>query len=288
MSIFGTNVLKNRDIDRVIVLGSGMSILDLTKEEKEHINSCKYVIAFNKFMAFYKKAGVLPTHIYFHDRHDSSINFFRYILKICRKDNLCNLTFFTNNEYVKAYTFHSSLYLWFHFQKIRVLKNIFKKSLTEKEKEWTWLYKKNKILQYPKKSILYSFNVSNWLEGGKWAASMQETIFHYRGSLTSVLNVCSILFPSKDIFLVGTDFNTSSYFFEDEINLLNFTWKDWTYDLVKEHGMHFSYQSYEGKRMEDAFPYIIKSLSDNGNDLYCTNSDSLLVKSGVKYKPLIQ
>lgn len=37
-------VTENRDIDDVIILGSGESILDLTDDEISYINRCKTVI----------------------------------------------------------------------------------------------------------------------------------------------------------------------------------------------------------------------------------------------------
>ena len=288
MNIFGTNVLKNRDINRVIVLGSGMSILDLTKEEKEHINRCKYVIAFNKFMAFYKKAGVLPTHIYFHDNHDASINFFKYILEVCKKDKLKNITFFVNNEYAAACTLYNSFLIKLYIYKLKVLRKIFKINLGQIKNNYIELYNERKIMYFPKGSSLYSFNISDWLKGGDWAKSMQETIFHYRGSLTSVLNIVTILFPDTDVFLVGTDFNNSQYFFEEEINKLKFSWKDWTYDLVIKNGKHFSFQDYQGTTMNDCLLFIIESMGKTNNSLFCVNPNSLLTQSGIKYKSLLQ
>ena len=47
--------MEKRQRNYVIVLGCGESILNLTEEEKKFINSCKYVIGVNKFMAFYKQ-----------------------------------------------------------------------------------------------------------------------------------------------------------------------------------------------------------------------------------------
>ncbi len=82
-----------RDVDKVIILGSGTSILCLTDEEKAYINKCKTVIAVNKYMAFYKMIGILPTHVYFVDRHENSLKFLQYIFHVCNDDNLKDLNF---------------------------------------------------------------------------------------------------------------------------------------------------------------------------------------------------
>ena len=276
------DVLKNRKIDKVILLGSGKSILYLTEEEKNYINRCKYVIAINKFMAFYKKAGILPTHIYFHDRHGNSFNFYRYILEICKKDSLRNLTYLTNPVFSISPAF-PFLYAFI----LRFKRKFLNKRKEYKFKEWLNIYNNKGWFKYPQKSKIINFEVTNYLKGGQWAMTLEEPIFHYRGSLTSVLNLCTIFFPGKEIFLVGTDFNQSDYFFEEEINQLDFEWKDFTHELVKKEGKHYSYQPVEGKSMDDIFPFILDSLAKTKNELYCTNSNSLLIKSGVQYKPLL-
>ena len=53
-----------RNIDKVIVLGSGKSIMDLTQKEINYINNCKYVIAVNKFAAFYESENNPNTYIF--------------------------------------------------------------------------------------------------------------------------------------------------------------------------------------------------------------------------------
>ena len=62
----------SRVIEKVIILGSGESILELTPKDINYINSCKTVIAVNKFGLFYKKSGIIPTHFYFHDRFENN------------------------------------------------------------------------------------------------------------------------------------------------------------------------------------------------------------------------
>ena len=280
----GVDVSKNRDIDKIIILGSGPSILSLSEEEKAHVNRCKYVIAVNKFMAFYKKAGILPTHVYFCDRHETSFLFFRHILSVCRRDNLENLTFYTNSYFASEMRIQKKE--WINYFKAVVVKIFFPKKITGKNE--LWLYPLKRGLLYPSKSQIYGITVSRYLVGGDWAKSLKEEIFHFRGSLTSVLNISTIIAPGLDVFLIGTDFNSSSYFYEEELETLDFNWKDYTYDLVKEKNLHFSFQAVEGKVMEDSFPYIMKSMAKTKNSLYCCNQNSLLINIGVLYKPLLE
>ena len=88
--------MKNQD---VIVLGSGCSILDLSPPEIDYINNCEVIIAINKFMAFYQKSKILPTHVYFVDAYDkSTVRFLQYIFDVCRNNKLENLTFILNQK----------------------------------------------------------------------------------------------------------------------------------------------------------------------------------------------
>lgn len=280
------DVSLNRDIDKVIILGSGMSILDLTGEEVRFINRCKSVIAVNKFMAFYERTGIVPTHVYFVDTSYSSYFFLNHIFDLCCRNNLSNVTFILSKR-MQRRTYKKTLkklylklvvavYDFLRFIKRReidILKELFEdRKLLFLRDNFKYLYIKHE----------------DWLKGGEWAYSLHTKLFHYRGSLTTVLNLCAIMFPGNDIFLVGNDFNGTSYFYEDDLDKLDFKWKDWTYDKIKSEGKHFSFIDYKGTKMTDAFPYIIDCLEKTKNKLYCTNSNSLLVKEGfVDYSSLI-
>src|SRR3974377_1643754 len=105
------------------------------------------------------------------------------------------------------------------------------------------------------------------MKGGEWAKSLKDKVFHFRGSLTTVLNYVSIIRPNQKVFLVGTDFNNSLYFFEEEIHKLDFKWGDFTSEMVKEQDKHFSVINYKGTTMLDKFDFIVNSLKMTGNDL---------------------
>jgi len=285
------DVNRGRKIDKVIVLGSGESILRLSQAEKDYINNCKTVIAVNKFMAFYEKSGLLPTHIYYHDLWGA--NLFTFILKKCRDNNLENLTIFSNSFY-KTITWRKK-----HEKLLCVFGDIFRyrlKSVGVMLLRWFQncsihkykVFRPMRYYQLPLGCEIYSISISQWDKGGNWATKLNNKIFHFRGSLTSVLNIASIIAPEQEILLVGNDFNGSRYFYEEELNDLGVEWKDYTYDIVKRAGIHYSFQEVNGTKMEDQFPFIINSLRKTGNALYCNNKDSLLVKeAGVSYRSIL-
>lgn len=280
----------NRDIDKVIVLGSGKSINNLSKEEIAHINRCKMVIAFNKYMAFHDLVGIIPTHVYFLDVHDNSLKILSYILKKCRKDNLKNLIFIVNSELKKLNCSNQLVWL---IKKIKIKLSILPKifSGNEKRRHLKMLFGDDFLLE---SFNTYRFFFTNHIDymkhghGGEWSKSISPLIYHYRGSLTSILNICSILSPNTPIYLIGNDFNSSEYFFEQHLENFEFSMNDFTTPIIKEKDLHFSVIDYKGTTIFDVLPFIINKLKETGNDLFCINPDSLLVtKGGVEYLKLI-
>ncbi len=277
--------MEKRQRNYVIVLGCGESILNLTEEEKKFINSCKYVIGVNKFMAFYKQSGLVPNYIYFHDELENAVLMFKYILNVCRKDGLTNLTFFTNWHF-KCLT--STLWFLFLFYlKIRAFVKwyILRKRLWLTDK--VYLKMEFKRLIPPKNSNIIGLKLEKIDDGKNWAKSLYEPLFNYKGSLSSILNLCSIIAPNIDIYLVGNDFNGSKYFFQNELEKLPFDSIDFTSSIVKQKNRHMSFITTNGKKFTDKLPYILYKLKECGIELFCINPDSLLVKEGgLKFKKL--
>ena len=105
---------SKRNIEKVIVLGSGSSIKELSKHEVEYINKCKTVIAINKFAAFYKLSGIIPTHIYFHDFF--GLEMFKFLVSRLKNKEFKNLKIYTN-KYFRNY---------FYSNNVQLLTNIFR------------------------------------------------------------------------------------------------------------------------------------------------------------------
>ena len=270
------NVTKNRTIDDVILLGSGMSILELTKKEIDYINSCKVVIALNKFMAYYKLVEIYPTHIFFLDSHDNSNLFLKYIFEVCKRDNISNLKFIINSD-LKGIVYKNKAHLYRHFfcDFVNYLLLFFKRKKRQSIFKSSYF---SKYIKLPIRSKIIFTKPNDWeLRGGNWAMSIKEPLFHYRGSLTSALNFISIMYPSKDVYLVGNDFNNSNYFFEKELDKLDFDYRDWSTAIIKKENKHFSVINYEGTSIFDKFPFILENLKNSNNKLYCNNINSVLV-----------
>jgi hypothetical protein len=283
---------EERKIKKVIILGSGESILNLTDEEIKHINSCEIVIAVNKFTAFYKKAKITPTHVFFHDLF--GINILLYILKTLKKDKIEGITLYTNS-FTKNILYFNKRELFLKFIKdfllfrLKALIIIIIKFGMNTGIHRFKLFRKITYYRVPKSYEIHSLKLTNWnSEEESWANTIEGDIYHYRGSLTTVLNIVSIIAPKYEISLVGNDFNGDKYFYENELDSLGIPWRDFTYDKVKKEKIHFSYHKINGKTMNDKIPFILKMLKLTGNKLSSNNSKSLLVvKSGIMYKKLL-
>ncbi|MBE9166961.1 hypothetical protein IQ238_05225 [Pleurocapsales cyanobacterium LEGE 06147] len=252
----------------IIILGSGMSILDLSEAEIQYINECPVRIAVNKFMAFYKKVNIMPTHVYYVDAYQTSVRLFlQYIFDVCRKDKIENLTFILGKHLNCKKLTSNQLYFYIKQKYFNLRKN-----------------DNSNFFLVPKNCSFEFISHQDWLEGNEWSNTLERPLFHYRGSLSTVLNYVSIKYPDRPIKLVGVDFNSPSYFFQDELEQLNFTWQDWTTPVTKQEKIHFSAIPYEGTTIFDKFDFIVENLKSSGNEIFSCSPNSLLVtKNLVKY-----
>jgi hypothetical protein len=260
--------------DEVIVLGCGSSILELSDDDRSHINSCKYRIAINKFAAFHELAGIRPTHVFFIDSYDESCkNWLQYIFSKAISDGLENLTFVVSKDIEKSLrrcTTEDAQFLSDHgyFQELRSSPFGWRNVLDDSAA--TFLI--------PQRCKIEFVSHADWLLGGAWARSLNEPLFHYRGGLTSLLNYIAICFPGKCVRLVGTDFYSGSPFFESQLQEIQFPWQDWTTRIAKRQDKHFSAIEHKGSTMFDRFPLVVDNLFRSGNVISCVNSKSLLVQ----------
>jgi hypothetical protein len=262
--------MRRRTVPEVVVLGSGPSILELTPEDVAYINRCQWVIAVNKFMAFYKMTGIRPTHCYYLDQGEPCVmRFLQHVFDVCRADHLHGITFIMHKDY--EHRIHS-----------------FRRSYNKAKREFNAQTKLDSVFLVPHLCHFQFLDRQNdWLKGDTWATSPDQPLFHCRGSLTSVLNYVGLCFPGRTVKLVGNDFNSSRYFFQDELEKLPFEWRDWTYPITQAAGRHFSAIDYKGTTMFDRFGYIMECLAKSNNRLVSCNPRSLLVEKGfVPYEPV--
>lgn len=285
--------------DCVLVLGSGKSVLNLSPTERELLNTCKVKIGINKYAAFYEISQIMPSHIYFVDDYDASaITMLNYIFKLYRTNKIKNRIFivssnykgFIYNNYFKFIFFKQLNHLKINFVLLLVKlgRLVLKKISVSYFNDFKFFLNKtlkiNSVFKYnmsPKQSKTQYVNTQNWItKGNKWAKSLSEPLYHFRGSFSTVLNYISICYPNKTILLIGVDFNSSDYFFEKQLSMLNFDTKDWTSKIKKYHNKHFSIIETNGVKIDDELPFMLDELKKSNNKMYSLNKFSYLVEKG--------
>ncbi len=103
----------------VVVLGSGLSINDLTAEDVAYINECEAVIAVNKFMAFYAQTGIVPNIVYYVDHIEGCSPFIDHIFRVCERDGIRDLTFILSKKY-QTRVRTSALAYWYKWATVRL------------------------------------------------------------------------------------------------------------------------------------------------------------------------
>lgn len=285
--------------DYVVVLGSGISVNSLKPEIKSLINSCPIKIGINKYAAFYEKAQIVPTHVYFlDDFSNSSISILKYIINFIKSKSFKEIQFIVSKNYIGYFKksklnyyvskFIGFINLFIYKSLIFVLRRTIRNYNTEKFTNFKNIAKKvlkpkdlNKFSFVHKNFKFEYISVQDWIsKGNKWAKRLSDPLYHYRGSLTTVLNYISIKFPNKKILFVGVDLNSPQYFFQDELNKLNINSTDWTSEYIKNEKKHFSIIDYKGTKIDDEFPFIINSLAKTGNTIYSVTEKTYLVEKG--------
>lgn len=238
------------------ILGSGQSLLKLSPEELRHINSSPFVLAFNKYLLFYEKTGVIPTHYLLGDSGGKAFLMFQETIKRCNHNPLQSVQFIFSRELIKKIKKHPS-------GRMLLTGNI-KKRMT-------------------------LIRRTDWLKGGAWAKNLKSPIYHFRGSLSGAINITSILNPGQRIKLLGVDLNNHAYFFQDEIENNPEKWGLFLQRLTPEAEQHETIVAVkETGGIQEAFPFMQKNVQKNGGELLCCNPESYLVtKKILSFSPII-
>lgn len=268
-----------RDRPHVVILGSGKSILTLSDKDREFIEQCDARIAINKFGAFSDIAGIEPTHIFFLESYEQSCwNILQHIFAQTIKARRAGVTFVVSTDLRDKCvpcddSRRSLLDAAGYFSQLEH-DPFFWRTLPELKGD-------PEAFLIPVDCHLQFRAHHDWLSGGPWATNSTETLFHFRGSLTSAINYATVEFPNAVIWLVGTDFTDGGYFFDDALDRITYPWQDWTTAETRESGVHASIRPLYNISMLDAFPVICEEVDRSGSTIHCANPQSLFVRRGL-------
>ena len=250
-----------------VILGSGESINQLTPEQLDFINSQPVRIGLNKYSAYFHKAKITPTHIYFTDIFSEASR--NYLQLIFRKLTDLDLgpTYILNKKVryraTKNRLGHKVLKLAYW------LPNLFFNHFKT-------------ILLLPKSGTFEFIGYQSWNDpSNTWSTTLTKDLFHFKGSLSTVFNYCALKFSDHDILLVGVDFNGSRYFFQDELDQEEFETSDRTTAMTKTENKHFSLiPTEDGLTLFDKLPYILEKLAEQNIAVHSISASSRFVQDG--------
>lgn len=279
----------------IVVLGSGASINNLPENLKNWANQTRATIAINKYGAFYEKAGIIPTDIYFHDFHDETSEYFFY-KTINQTKNIAKTYYvspLTKNFITKSFFHFYYLYLRYliilnrsFFEKVsRKLVKPFSKKSHDSIRTYFNDSNKQKPLLFNRHNEIFYINVHYlWDLDNTWANTLNEKLFHFRGSLTSVLNLVSIKYPKLNVLMLGVDLTTKEYFFDEELEEL-FNKKglgyDWTKPFMDSTGKHYSAAVDSGVTIFDRFDYVVDNLYKSDNKIFAYPKENAEIFNGL-------
>jgi hypothetical protein len=265
------------------ILGSGESLLNLKTKEKALLNAHPHTLAMNKYLLFYEKIGVLPKDFFLADCQFPAHLVANRSLKIVSKLKN-NLRFYLHTYYqdffgppdlINHYTLKT-------FPSILFFKNGLLKRLKVLKNHHYWIDLKPYRTQIKYFDCDFSSTVLNWSE------SLDQTLYFYRGSLTTSINLANIIYPETDICLLGVDLNSKNSFYESEIAKLPEFEKHADprhaerMKMSLRSGKHATILTYNGAPgIQSVMPDIVKILKRRGLNLFCANPNSYLVKEGI-------
>jgi hypothetical protein len=253
------------------ILGSGASLNDLTPQEREYLNGHSCTLAFNKYLLFWDEVGIIPTDFFLTDRHFPAHIVLARSIQISRQLQK-PISFYLDRFYAK----------YCSTQPRQIIDGLRHRLIIWKKYRF-WI-----PFRITGTQVNYFQNILANDRSFRWATTLSEPLYFYRGSLSSVINLATIIYPECDIKLLGVDLNSNEYFYGDRIKkypeLL-----DRFYFLGNKAGKHPTIIG-EGSASSilNVMPKIVNHLRSLGIDLTCCNPKSLLVTEGVcSYLPVL-
>lgn len=245
------------------VLGSGPSLLRLTESEKRFLGNEPFVFAMNKYLLYWDKVGVHPSHYFLADTHTPAYLVLhrsaRRARELARPPLFCIHR--TYAQFVNAGL----------GTKLGSLRDVARESWRTRTPLG--------FLNLPR-VLFFDSSIHND-RPLEWAASLAEPLYFYRGSLTVLLNLATILNPGRPIYLLGVDMNTPVSFYEEEI-ARDPRLHDRYRAIGLREGVHPTVAAVSGiPGILDRWDFVSRSCAAAGCTIYNTNPDSLLVEKGL-------
>ncbi len=271
--VVNSNVLPSNTHKECFIIGSGRSLLSLTRKEKEYLANHPNTLALNKYLLFYEKIGVLPKSMFAADSHYPSPKLiFQTIDKIECLGN--KITYYLDEYYRKLFVIPPQESVW---------------SRKRRDK----MFEENGYvapLGFDYSNLVFFKHQFGVYSGFSWAKTLKEPLYWFHTSLLTAINLANIIYPNCDIKLLGIDLQSPEAFYHEEIMKKEEMLDKHYRKSIKELGKHPTAiaTTSDGRTMFDALQRIVLELDKLGTKLLCCNPNSKLVLDGIcKYTSII-
>ena len=256
---------RNDGSDVVFVLGSGASMLQLTDEERAYLNT-QTCVAMNKYLLFWEVLRVFPTHFFLADIHYPALRVYEESVAAAAAGPR-PIHFLLDQTFRKRYGTGP----------LKHLSNLYFRS--KQIRKHGYHYDASVVAE----PATYFKRVHKWDAPQEWGESLDDLMYFYRGSLSVLINLLTVLDLGKHIKLIGVDLKSHGSFFDDAIQakpyLLDDYMKMQKSGQVKKHMTAEQFQGMPG--IQSKWPFIQSNVEQRGFQLSCCNPESLLVEEGL-------
>jgi len=265
--------MSQRDLSlsgECVILGSGPSVLTLSEDERRYLNEHPGTIAMNKFFLFHEMVRVVPKTVFAADFHYPS---HRTVLQLVRK--------------VRRAQSVPQLYLERYYE------NLFFRPLRHPSwslRERSRLLRRHRFLApmlRPFPGVRFFRHQFGVHEGWRWSESLDEPLFWRHGSLSTAINLATIVHPCRVIKLVGVDMKGAAPFYDRELQRSP-ELMDHTYVKARRAGKHWTAMiGTDGMEFFRVLATIRQRLEARGIRLVACHPQSAVVETGTcPFRPL--
>lgn len=231
-------------------------------------------VAMNKYLLFWDIIGLWPTHFFLADIHYPALRVYEESVAIAAAHGRPP-RFLLDRQF-----------------RLRYSENTFRRLLNRRfAREQLHRYGFTPNPAARPAEATYFRRTHGWDSPERWATSLREKLYFYRGSLSVLLNLLTILNLGKHIKLLGVDLGSPGSFYDDRLAERPYLMDD--YLRLQQSGavqQHMTAAEFKGMPgIQAKWPFIQRSVEAAGFRLSCCNPESLLVKEGLcPYAPVIE
>ncbi len=257
----------------VYILGSGASLLELSESDKRAVRR-GVSVAMNKYLLFWDLIGIWPDYHFLADIHWPAPRLYEESVAISRHGE-CEVHFLLAEVFERRY----SMAPW------RVAMNI----------PFAWRTGSGHGHLYrpwvrPRRATWFR-RVHGWDSPEAWGESLADLMYFYRGSLSVLLNLLTVLRLGRHIKLLGVDLSSPGSFYDGR--LMSYLWLQDEYMRLQREGpapVHMTAKEHLGMPgIQHKWPFIQAQVEQRGFTLHCCNPASLLVQEDLcPYAPVAE